>query len=209
MLQTQTANLIDIYLSTTRLHSNIITLKRNFSSNNSALLTKADSASKPSDLSSTSTLPEYTTRFGLTAKFSSNDLNTGEKFDVAIEKAGYPEGPEGAAKVNEIVDSLRAERSEKVDQFKAEIDEDRGEYMQQLDNDYSSGKISASENVQGRKTVEYYYRQQIEEHNQCCDKELKEFMDVVFSYKKDNNMPMQDSSDISSTTDMPDITEDE
>ena len=136
-------------------------------------------------------------------------MDTGKKFDTAIEKAGYPEGPKGAVKVNEIMDSVRADRSENIDKFKREIEQDRAESLQKLDNDYSSGKISASENIEGRKQVEYYYRQQIEDHNQSSDKELKEFMDVVFAYKKDNNMPMQDSSDIDSSTDMPGATDDE
>lgn len=199
----------DIGIDTICSYSNPITIKRNFSSN-LANLTKADSGSKPSDLSSMSQQPVYTTsRYSFTDNLSSSDLNTGGKFDLAIEKAGYPEGPEGAAKVNEIVDSLRAERAQKVDQFKAEIDIDRDKDVQQINKDYHLGKISASEREKERETVEYYYNQQIEDHNQCSDKELKDFMQVVFSYKKDNNMPMQDSSNIDSSTDMPDITEDE
>ena len=41
------------------------------------------------------------------------------------------------------------------------------------------------------------------------DKELRELMEVVFAYKKDNDMPLQNSSDIDLSTDMPGPMDDE
>lgn len=172
---------------------------RNFSSN-SAHFTEHDNNSPPSkvsDLSSTSKQVADTT------PVTSEDLHSGKKFDEAIHNANYPEGAEGAAKVDEIVDKIKTERAVNVNKMTAELETDKEEALQDLDNRHSLGEINAEEHSKKVEGIESFYQDQIREHHDSCDKELRELMEVVFDYKKDNNMPLQDSSDIDSSTDMP------
>lgn len=72
---------------------------RNFSSSNTPLLTKGD---RPKQL----TDKQKAGRLGI------KDFNMSEKFNVLIAKAGYPKGPEGAAKVDEIQKSVQTETND-------------------------------------------------------------------------------------------------
>ncbi len=180
-------------------------IKRNFSSN-SAHLTEHDNntpPSKVSDLSSTSKQAADTT------PVTSEDLDSGKKFDEAIHKANYPQGAEGAAKVDAIVDKIKTERAAKVDKMSSEIETDKEKAIQDSVNRWSSGEINAQEHIEEIAGIESFYVVQKREHYNSCDIELRELMEVVFDYKKDNNIPLQDSSDIDSSTDMPGPMDDE
>ena len=87
---------------------------KNFSSN-SAHFTEGDNNSPPSKVSDLSSRSKQAAD---TTPVTSDDLDTSTKFDLAIQKANYPDGAEGAAKVNEIVDNLRTERSANVDKMR-------------------------------------------------------------------------------------------
>lgn len=82
-------------------------IKRNFSSN-SAHFTEHDNNSPPSkDLYLSSTPKDIAD----TLPVAYEDLDSGKKFDVAVDKPNYPERAEGAAKVNEIVNKIKTERA--------------------------------------------------------------------------------------------------
>lgn len=184
---------------------NIDQFKRNFTSN-SAHFTEQDNNSLPSkvsDLSSTSK------QAADTPPVSSEDLDSGKKFDEAIHKANYPEGAEGAAKVDEIVDKIKTERAVNVEKITRELETDKEKAIQDSINRCSSGKINAQEHLEEIADIKSFFEVQKREHHNSCDTELRELMGVVFDYKKDNNMPLQDSSDIDSSSDMPGPMDDE
>jgi hypothetical protein len=187
-------------------------IRRKFSSKNSALLTDKDSKSAPSEVSnltSKSAGAEYTTALHNATPLTADDLDTLHKFEVAVDKANYPEGRKGAAILEEIVQDIRKERSAKIDQSRKEIDEDHKNAMKELDDLYYSGKMSKNDHKEQKDSEKYDYNQQVEDHNLCSDKELKEFVEAVNDYKKGYNIPLQDSSDIDSSTDMPGPGDDE
>lgn len=108
-------------------YHSINTFSRNFTTNNFTFL--------PDNKGSYS---QYTT------SLIADDLYTAKKFDIAIDKAGFPNGPENAAKVNEIVDDLKAERDKLLNKYQKYINEDCAGYRKQADRDHSVGIISTS-----------------------------------------------------------------
>lgn len=185
---------------------------RNFSCYSSPVLTEQNNntaSSKVSDKSETSKQAPDTTHSHDSTPVTSQDLDTAHKFEEEIAKAGFPEGPKGAAKLYEIVENLREERSNKVDKFRREIDEDREADIQRANNRHTSGDITTRQHNEEKAGIDSYYAERIKDHNQSCETELKGFMETVFDYKKDNNMPEIDSSNLDSSTEMPGPWDDE
>ena len=124
---------------------------RNFLSSNTPLLTKGD---RPKEL----TDKQKDGRLGI------KDFNMSEKFNVPIAKAGYPKGPEGAAKVDEIQKSVQTETNDIY--FKL---------MGMLTLHYSEATIWDYKLENLWSTV--------------YNREYVKLMRVLTKYKKDNNIP--------------------
>lgn len=140
---------------------------------------------------------------------ASDDLDSGKKFDEEIQKANFPDGAEGEAKVNEIVDKILTERAAVVEKMTTELETLKKKDVQDSIDKRTFGEISGEEHIKELAGISSFYEEQIREHHNSCDKELRELMEVVFAYKKDNDMPLQNSSDIDSSTDMPGPMDDE
>lgn len=178
---------------------------RNFTSNSAHFTEHENNTPTSKDLDLSSIPKEIADKLPPT----SDDLDSNKKFEEAVHKANYPEGAEGAAKINEIVDKIKTERAEAVDKFTKELDMLRKEDVQTCNDKRRFGEIGAEEHIEQLMAIDSYYEDQKEEHHDSCDKELRELMEAVIDYKKDNNMPLQDSSDIDSSTDMPGPMDDE
>lgn len=112
------------------------------------------------------------------------DLDSGTKFDEEIHKSNYPDGAEGEAKVNEIVDKILTERAAVVDKMTTELETLKKKDVQDSIDKRTFGEINAEEDIKELANISSFYEDQKREHQNSCDKELKELMKVVFAYKK-------------------------